>query len=1036
MTRLKQVLIFLFVLGVGLTQAQTTSITGLVTDAGDGSPIPGVSVFVKGTTIGTVTNIDGRYNLQVEAGNQTLVFSFIGMSTQEVLTQGRNTINAVMESATLDVEEVVVTAYGSKGKVGLKGAISVVTADELEQVPVASFDQMLQGKATGLSIISGSGQPGSGDTKVRIRGTGSIMAANEPLYVVDGVPIEPGVFASMNANDFETVSVLKDAASTSIYGSRASNGVILITTKKGTEGATTINYRHQTGFSFPTRAKFDMMNTAQKLWFEEIAKKGPGWDFSSQNPNYKTLSPEARQAQDEELARLYGIEYDWYDEIFQVGQTNSNEVNLSGGTKKTKFYVSYQNYYQEGIADRSNLNRNVIRLNLNHEISNKIRFTLTSSLGVTNKNMIESEGGVALNNPFAAVYLANPYENPYDENGNLTPGNYYYQNPYISDDKENSDRYGSYSKTGTNSLDITRNSTNKHEETKFIGAANIEWDIFSFLTFKTQYGIDYRHDLRERWVSPDYWIYVEKRKDSNNNDPDRNGYISEVFGRRIASTFVNTLDFKKQINDDHLITAVVGTEYLNRQYFGFNYTGYGLDSKLPETPAAITPGSPGDEQTKTNNYIPNVGGYKSERALFSMFSLVNYTFKERYTLSASLRRDGSSAFGENNKYATLYSAGFTWDMKRESFLETVNWINNLKFRVSYGTTGNQEGIGNYESQTLWGNGQYNNQSAYYLAQTGDPNLKWEIGHKFNTGFDFNVLENRLSGSIDVYNDITSDLFILQTYSAWDGVVGNARRTNAGEMRNRGIELLVNYDVIRRKDFRWSVNANISYNQNEILDLGQVEDFEQGTSIIQVGLPINSHYIVKWAGVNPATGDALYYTKDGEITNKYSVDDSVADFGSSEPPVVGGFGTNLSYKGFELSAQFNFAQGFYRYNNQTFFQENPNFAQFGMSTAMLDVWQQPGDLTEIQGVHSERQFSSKDIEDASFLRLRNLTIAYNFPKSTLNKLSFVRGVRFYAQGQNLMTWTKWTGFDPEDGNNIAQYEYPLPRTLTFGVDVTF
>ncbi|WP_430815940.1 SusC/RagA family TonB-linked outer membrane protein [Carboxylicivirga sp. RSCT41] len=1024
MKKVSYLMMLLLFMCIGVLQAQIHQITGVVTGKEDGLSVPGVSVVVKGTTIGTVTNIDGIYHLEIPEESEVLVFSFVGMQMQEVTIQGRSKIDVVMETESIGVEEVVVSAYGTKGKVGLKGAISTVDAKELEQVPIASFDQMLQGKAAGLHIVTGSGQPGSGDTKVRVRGNGSIMASNDPLYVVDGVPIESGVFASLNANDFESVAVLKDASSTAIYGSRASNGVILITTKRGKQGATQVNYRHQSGLSFKTREKFDMMNTEEKLWFEEVAQKGPGWEFSPLNPNYATLNPEAKAAQDAELARLRGIETNWQDYMFRTGKTMSNEVNMSGGNEKTRFYVSYQNYFQEGLSDRSDITRNSGRLNLDHQISDKIKVGIITSLGQSKINAIESEGGIALNNPFAAVYLANPWENPDDADGSYITGNYKYNNPYLTE--EENKRYAAYNNTGANVLDLMSHSTRKQEETKFVSAFNVSWDILPYLTAKTQYGIDYRHSLRERWVDPE----SHASSLAGEGDVYRDGSISEDFSRRTETTFANTLDFKKMLGDMHLLSAVIGSEYVKRDYFGFGMTGYGLEPKLPETPFAITPG------TNTNNYIPDVSGYKAERAMFSLFSMFNYTYNDRYTLSASLRRDGSSAFGENNKYGIFYSVGLTYDITRESFMTGLDWINNLKFRISYGTNGNQAGLGHYEHMTLWTNSSYATYAGYILSQTGDPNIKWEVANKFNAGFDYNLFANRLHGALDVYNDITSDLFIEQTFSVWDGVIGNKKTTNAGKMRNRGIELGINYDLIRQRNLTWSIGTTLSYNDNEILDLGQVSEFEWGTSIIREGLPLGSHYLVKWAGVNPATGEAMYYTIDGDITNNYSADDNIAEFGTSEPPFFGGFNTALSYKGLEIMADFSFAQGFSRFNNQKFFQENPNFAQFNQSTAMLNVWRQPGDITDIQGVHSQRNFSSKDIEDASYIRFRNLTVAYNFPKNLLNRVGIIKGLRVYAQGQNLYTWTKWTGFDPEDSNNIAQYEYPTPRTVSFGLDVNF
>ena len=993
--------VLFFLLGVQMVVAQAKQITGKVTGSDDGLGIPGVSVIIKGTTIGTVTTIDGGYTLKANS-EDVLVFSFVGMKTQEIAVGNNSVLNVVMDAETIGMEEVVVTAYGSKGKVGLKGAVTSVQSEELEQVPIATFDQALQGKTTGVYIAAGSGQPGSGDTKVRIRGNASITGNNAPLYVMDGVPIEPSVFASLNVNDFESISVLKDASASSIYGSRASNGVILITTKRGKAGETKFNYRFQNGWSVKTQDKFDMMNSAEKLTFEEMAKRGEGWRLSPLNPNNVGLSEDQLAANADELDRLRNTNTDWRDVFTRTGQTQSHEVNMSGGNDKTTFYFALQRFDQEGQAIRSDLERTAGRMNLDHKINDKLRFGLSTSMGYTTSSLIESEGGIALANPFAAAYLANPYEFPYDDEGNIITGT---------------------GRTGSNALDRLMTTSNDKAETKGVGALFLEYDLFKGLTIKTQVGLDYRMTTYERWVDPDSYAGQQV---SNGQQ----GSISETFRRRSEMNFTNTADYKTEIGEKHVIGALIGSELIKRKYDGFGYTGYGLNGKLPQTPAAITPGSP------ENNFIPDVSGFKTERNLFSIFSIFNYTYDSKYSFYGSLRRDGSSAFGKNNKYAVLYSAGFTWNITEEAFMNNIVWVDNLKLRASYGTTGNQEGIGNFESQTLYGTGSYNGQPAMGLSHAGDPNIKWEIGEKFNIGIDYNLFANRLSGSVEFYNDITSDLFIVQTLSSWAGVPGDSKSVNAGKMRNRGVEFLINADLVRTHDFNWSIGANLSYNENEILSLGQVDEFEQGTSIVKVGLPLNTHYIVKWGGVDPATGNPMYYTKDGQLTDVYRSSDAVSDFGTSEPPFIGGFNTKISYKGFELRADFSFAHDYKRFNNQTFFQENPNFAQFNLSTNMKTIWQKPGDITEIQRLGTEREFSSKDIEDASFLRFRNLMIAYNFPKTFLQKLDVIDNLRVYAQGQNLYTWTKFTGFDPEDNNNIAQYEYPSSRFFTVGVDVAF
>lgn len=984
--------------GLSLLNAQTREVTGTVTSSEDGMGIPGANVMIKGTTVGTATDIDGKFTISVPESNKVLIFSAMGFQDKEVAISGK-VLNVVLSTSTIALEEVVVTAYGTKGKVGLKGSIAVVSSEKLSQLPSATFDMALQGKAAGVQIISGSGQPGAA-AKVRIRGNSSISGSNEPLYILDNVPIDGGDFASLNTNDFETISVLKDAAATAIYGSRASNGVIIITSKSGKEGVTKVNYGFQYGFSEISDPKFNMMNSSEKIAFEEIAKKGIGWTLSPNNPLNSAKNSDELAADAAELNRLRGVNTDWFGLLTRQSITQTHDFNVSGGGKKTQFYLSYQYFDQEGFALRSGLTRNTARLNLDHKVNDRLKVGLNSSIANTKSDFIESEGSVSLANPFAAMYLANPYEEPYDADGVLNPAN---------------------GKTGTNSLDRILNSTNKKDQIKAVVSAYLAYDIIDGLSFQSKYGVDYRVNKYDRFIAPESFAGKAITKG-------KQGSLAQSYYNYSSTVFTNTLDYKKVFNDVHTISAVLGTEYLYRKSNNFGYTGYGLNSKLPESPAGITPG------TDKNNMIPDVfGALDSERALFSAFLLANYNYGGKYTLSANLRRDGSSAFGTNNKYAVLWSLGFEWAASQEAFLRDIDWLDDLKIRTSYGTTGNQEPIDDYSSLTTWGTNSYNGKQGYALDYAGDPNIRWEIGTKFNVGFSYSLLKNRVSGEVEFYNNVTSDLFIEQKFSETNSV--NLKDVNAGKMRNRGIEFMLRADVVRTKDFTWSLNGNVSYNKNEILDLGQVKDFEQGTSIVRVGLPLNSHYIVKWGGVDPATGAPLYYDKEGVLTDKFGSYE-VADFGTSEPPVYGGFGTDLYFKGFEVSANFVFAEGFKRFNNQSYFQQNHGFAQFNMSTDMLDMWKKPGDITEIQGVNYPRQFTSKDIEDASYVKFKLLRLSYTIPSSIISKQKFVSNIKVFGQVQNIYTWTNFTGFDPEDDNNIASYEYPTPVTYTFGVNVSF
>jgi outer membrane receptor protein involved in Fe transport len=434
--------------------------------------------------------------------------------------------------------------------------------------------------------------------------------------------------------------------------------------------------------------------------------------------------------------------------------------------------------------------------------------------------------------------------------------------------------------------------------------------------------------------------------------------------------------------------------------------------------------------------IPSVAGSFTQNAIWSVFALADYSYDQRYNLRASIRRDGSSRFGPGNQYAWLWSLGTSWVATNEAFLSDVDFLSNLIVRLSYGITGNQgfsfSAGQDFQRVATFGSGSFAGQQTLVPTSPGNDNLKWETAAKLNLGVDFGFLNNRLSGTVDLYSDETSDLFITQSLSRTAGFA--ALSINAGKVRNSGIEISLEGDVISQRDLALTLNANYSYNKNEITDLGQVDEFEAGTSIIRKGLPIGSHYVVEWAGVDPSNGQPLYRDLEGNVTNVFSNNNQKAEFGSWLPPRTGGFGLDFRFKNLSAAAQFNFAEGNVLFNNQRFFQENHGFANFNLYRSMLDIWQQPGDITDIQSAQYARQFSSKDLEDASYLRFRNLMISYNVPGRVFN--NEIRGIRLFVQGQNLYTWTKFTGFDPEDFNNISQYAYPLPRIFTGGIDINF
>ncbi|MEO9888420.1 SusC/RagA family TonB-linked outer membrane protein [Nonlabens ulvanivorans] len=980
-TKLNGILTLFLALVVQFAIAQT--VTGKVTDA-TGEAVLGATVLVKGSSNATTTDFDGNYSINATSG-QVLVYSFAGYTPQEITVGNNNVINVVMEES-LDV--VIVTAYGTTTKPKLQSAISTVSSEDLQNVPIASFEQILQGRAPGLLINSGSGQPGTA-AKVRIRGTVSINGANDPLYIVDGVQIDGGAFASLNANDFENVSILKDAQATALYGSRGAAGVIVITTKRGKlNSPTRFSYSPQFGFSEVSDLKIDMLDATGYLELGRILG----------NNNFT----------DEQIAAEVAANgMDWSEPFYRTGTTLTQNMSMSGGSEKTSFFASVGYYEQEGVILTSDLQRFTTRLNLDHQANDNLKIGLGTTIGFSKRNFVPQEGAVNLRNPAIYAYLGNPLQRLRDDNGNLLTG------------------------TGNNAAnyyELLTTGIQRQEEVKMQIQGNLAYELNDNWGIDYRLGLDFEDDFSQGGSAPDSFI-------GGTETPGGAGFYREDTNRDLFLTSTASLRYGKTFNEKHTVTGSIGTEYVKNFFRSQGFTGYGLEPSLFGFAGAITAGTP------DNELIPATRGGNLITGLFSVFGTATYDYEGKYGAQVSLRNDKSSRFTEANNSATFYAVSGRWNINREDFMKDVNWVDNLKLRASYGSAGNERSIGQTQGIQQLGTGtSYSGTRPLFQGGIANESLTWESTNQLNVGLDFDLFDSRLGGSIDVYNKKTEDLFINFTLPAYFG--DTSVQVNGGNLVNKGVELALQYDLVRPDSsnpdgFSMTLNGNIAYNKNEITDLGdQVNQFEQGTSIIRVGEAIGSHYIVEWAGVNPSNGEPLYRDLDGNITNVYSASNNKTGFGQSEPLYTGGFGFDMSYKGFTFSNLWVFSKDFSRFNNQTFFVENPNFYGFNQSTEMLQIWQNPGDITDIQGAAFEREFSSKDIEDASFLRLRNVTLAYNFNENVINKIGFIEGIRIYAQGVNLLTFTEWTGFDPEDNNNIAQFEYPTPRQYTFGIDVNF
>lgn len=1002
----------LFVMSTALAQR---TITGTVLLDGDGEAI-GANVVVDGDEgVGTVTEFDGTFSLSVPETAKALEISYTGYTTQVVSIEGVSEINVTLVQGELLTEVVVSTPYFAKSRAEQTGSVSVVDAKTIERVPIATIDNILQGQVAGLQVMAGSGQPGVAAGKLQIRGASSILGSSEPLVFVDGVRINANLLSNINPSDIEDVTVLKDAASTAVYGASGANGVILIKTKSGKMAANTptvVSYRTQYGITTPTQERFQMMNSAEKLAMEKYLGE-QGVSSATSRPGYYYGSPESSGFNQATYDSLATVNTDWQDIFFRNAIMTQHDLSISGGSEKTSFYISGAFLNQEGQAIRSDLKRASTRFNVNHKINDKFSVGLNGTIGYSRRNFVESENSVTLSNPFTAIYLANPYESPFNPDGTFN----------IAESTPTAPVPGLAN--SVNVVELTNRSTNVVDEMKGLGNIYVTYEIIKGLTLKTDWGIDFTTQTSERWIDP----LSVRGEDARGGA----GSFGESYFRDPIYQGRTTLTYETFFGeqDEHKVIAVVGGEMQRDLYRSFGYTGYGLDEKLPESAAAIT-----DAFAAENlDLAAGVGGTQTQNSQLSYLMNGDYIYAGKYIFTASLRRDATSRFGENFRWGTFGAVGVAWNISDESFMEGLTWLDRLKIGMSYGVSGNSTGIGDFDSRSLYGTGTYGTKNTYFQSQAGRPDLRWEKQNQLSVSISYAFLK-RINGSLDFYNNITSDLFLVQSLAPSAAGGFSQIQVNSGKMRNRGVDFVISADVLATKDFVWSVNGNINYNDNEILDLGGEDEFEFGTSVAQVGLPYNTHYVVGWAGVDPATGVPLYYDANGNVTESFSDDNRLTSYGTPEPPIVGGFGTSLNYKGFAVSASFSFVQGNTIFNNQSFFQENHNFAQYNLSTEMNTIWQQPGDITEIQGADTNRQFSSKDIEDGSFLRFRNLSLSYALPVEKIGVGKVFSGATIFAQAQNLFTVTKFTGFDPEIDNNIAQFEYPVPRAFTFGVEVKF
>ncbi|MEZ5043189.1 MAG: TonB-dependent receptor [Saprospiraceae bacterium] len=979
--------------------AQTRSISGKVQD-NSGESLIGATVLAKGTTVGTVTDFDGNFSINLPPEANVLVFSYTGYQTQEMEVGSATVLNIVLSTEDVLLNEIVVVGYNSVKKSDLTSSISKVSGDELIAQPIGSIDNLLQGHSTGLQAVAQNGRPG-GQAYIRIRGVGSVNASNEPLFIVDGVQVTPNDYNALNPNDVKEVSVLKDAGATSIYGSRASNGVILITTKKGSANTKPkIEYSAQYGQKEMVDIGFEMMNGTQKLDYEVALG---------------ARSPESAAAL---KANLGFLETNWRDVLLRTGNVRSHNFSINGGNNLANYYFSLSYYDEDGISIASDFNRITGRLNMDFQVTDWLKIGNTLNISQTDENELRDRFNVQ--NPFYAFLGYNPYETEFqlDGQGNL-----------VLD--ENGDPRYNLTSQGFSISEAVRKNPEDNKRTNAIGSFYAEAAIAPGLTAKTQMGGNYQIFRRE------YYIYPGSILDGYIGDPNAPGSKTDNGSDQFIFNWTNTIAYNKTFGELHNFGALLGTEYFKQSLSSFRLDGKGF---------------PSSQFTTQDNAAAITGGNTAltEWALWSQFGELRYNYNSKYYATFSLRRDGSSRFGSDNQNGLFYAGSLAWNINNEAFFGSTSVVDQLKLRISAGTSGNEPT--NLYWQGTYGFGSYIDQTASFPNQLSNETIKWEENFNYSIGLDFGLFNNRLSGSLDYYSRRTYDLLFPKPLSATTGWA--SRLANVGEMNNSGIEFELIGDVIRKNGLTVSLFGSISTNKNKITKLDNngedIINAASGVSLLREGLPVNTYYLVRYVGVDPATGDQLFLDLDGNVTNKHSDDYAVAiEDKAPQPKYFGSFGLKANYKGLDFNANFYYSGGNYVYNYMMAVLESDGAnININQSIDALNYWKQPGDTDVLPrpDITANTLNSDRYLQKGDYMRLRNITMGYSLPTKLLNKAAIQR-LRLFVQATNLYTYNPYFKGDPEvgrgneDSNLLLAGEFTLftyPQTMgwTVGLNVTF
>ena len=971
-----------------------TVITGTVVSAADGEPLIGASVKVKGEKTAAVTDMNGKFKINTQAG-KTLVFSYIAMETME--RPAKNGMLVKMQTAEEMMDELVVTGYGSAKKLGsLVGSVVTVDNKKMEKAVTPNFTDALAGQVSGLSVLTSSGDP-SKSASIRLRGINSINSSSTPLFILDGAPISSTMFNTLNPSDIQNITVLKDAASTAIYGSRAANGVIVITSKKGklNEKANLV-VKGQYGFSTPVSDGLQMMNSQQYIQFRDMIGQ-----------------PVSQSVKD--LVNNYGISTNWRDEVLSNNApTYTVDAALTGGSENINYYLSFNHHSQEGLIEQSKMHREALRANVEARLNRWFKAGVQANLGTNSyqQNNEAEASDLYTSNPMIFSRLALPYDAPkyysFDEKGNIVWGN-----------RADVLKYSGLQHPSF----VNENRSYKKNNLTLMLNAFEQLNPIEGLTIRAQQamdGYDYTTDNR-------YIPYEAFTTPMGTSVPASEGYVSNSFQRYASYTFTHTIEYRKKVKG-HNFSALLGQESIFSRSRSF---GVFTEGQTDPRQLRLTDG--------TSIAIGNLSDSRAEESFNSFFATFAYDFDGKYFLDASYRADGSSKFAPGHRWGHFYSVGGMWDLKKENFLKDVDWLDVLQARATYGLVGNSTGAGSYDYYGLFGTGSmYNGQSSMGISNPSNSTLTWEKVGSFNAGVSFGFLD-RVVLNVDAYRRKTTDMLMEIPFSYTTGFGGGMG--NIGAMVNKGFDADVNVKILKGNDFDWSFKANVNYNKNEITELfaGRDEYIIANTGLkLEVGKPYGEFYYVEYAGVDPRDGKPMWYDKDGNLTKVYNEErDSKFTGKQRYAPWSGGFGTSFSWKGLSITADFAWQAGKYMINNDNYFLKNANQGtSFNQSVDMLNIWTKPGDITDIPKYGEQVQFDTHLLEDASFLRMKNLIVQYSFPEKWMKATKGIQNAKVFFVGRNLFTATKFSGYDPEPDINLVKFNYPNTRQFVFGMELTF